>query len=102
MHGTDKAYQKHLRDGTVPCDACRTAHADAAREWRQGRRGFKPAALHDLICDVLETFGPMTARGIVDNVLRIKPGVRAESVKRAMFRLDLERVERGGEVLYRL
>lgn len=35
--GTDSAYQRHCRLGEVPCGACRTAHAEVARDQRPPR-----------------------------------------------------------------
>lgn len=30
-HGTEAAYKRHLHEKTIPCKACRGAHADTAR-----------------------------------------------------------------------
>ena len=36
-HGTDYGYHQHLTGGTVPCNECRAAHAEAAAQWRAGK-----------------------------------------------------------------
>ncbi|WAC65157.1 hypothetical protein OVA14_07085 [Agrococcus sp. SL85] len=36
--GTTAAYRRHERNGEQPCQACRTAHADARRQREQDRR----------------------------------------------------------------
>ena len=33
--GTPAAYRRHLRAGETPCDACRVAHAERLRQYRQ-------------------------------------------------------------------
>lgn len=35
-HGTTAAYQRHLKAGEDPCDACRAARARYTREYRAG------------------------------------------------------------------
>jgi WhiB family redox-sensing transcriptional regulator len=35
--GTVAAFQRHVRDGEKPCDACRAAKNDASRQWSQRR-----------------------------------------------------------------
>lgn len=37
MHGSNSGYQKHMRDRTEPCEACRAAHRVHVRRWRGGK-----------------------------------------------------------------
>lgn len=37
--GTPTAYNRHIRRGETPCDACRSANAAYKREWRARRDG---------------------------------------------------------------
>jgi hypothetical protein len=37
--GTPAAYRRHLRNGEVPCAACKAAHAQRLSEYRKTKRG---------------------------------------------------------------
>lgn len=39
--GTVSAYQRHLRHGETPCDACREASRDSRREYNLKRYGVR-------------------------------------------------------------
>lgn len=43
--GTVAAFQRHIRDGETPCDACREAKNDASRRWAQARQRFRSRSL---------------------------------------------------------
>lgn len=45
--GTTGAFQRHVRDGETPCEACRQAKNDTSRLWaqQQARRHFRARSL---------------------------------------------------------
>lgn len=78
-HGTYSGYQKHKKDGTPACPACRTAASDYQRRYRASRKGQRDRerwvvrtrnqALHQLARDHPDEFA-----ALVD---RARGGVRA-------------------------
>jgi hypothetical protein len=45
-HGTNAAYQRHIKAGEDPCEACRSAHAVYSRDHRHGNIPARKPAEH--------------------------------------------------------
>lgn len=89
--GTLSGRNAHYDAGESPCEACRDTWNDYQRAYRAGtsiaKRG-RVAGLADLIVDVCETWGrPLSTSELVGHVERIRPAVKAESVRVTISRL---------------
>jgi len=75
-------YNLHYRRNEPVCPACRAQHAAYARQWR--RKGPRSRwGLAERIVDVVATHEPVA----VTEITALLPNVKAESVRRTVYRL---------------
>ena len=93
------SYSQHYRDGTPVCPTCKANHSAYTKEWK--RNGPKERdGLPEMVADYVSTNQPVSIMELQHLIGFDKPDVKAESVRRVVYRLlDRGVIVRDGDVL---